>query len=161
MPIQVFWDLGDRFDLKNPLELHADAGFEALPIDFNRNGWIDLFVACHRDDIGHVVSFLCCFLLCTVSCFAFAQLLSILAPNADTGTIILATSNSIFTLFCGFMLPYASIPTAWRWLYYVSMFRYPLGFLVSSELRGKTFDCPRQCTDQGGGLGVVCMPQAR
>ena len=55
MPIQIFWNLGDRFDLEHPLELHADAGFEALPIDLNRNGWTDLFVACHRNDVGHVV----------------------------------------------------------------------------------------------------------
>ena len=55
VPIQIFWNLGDRFDLEHPLELHADAGFEALPIDLNRNGWTDLFVACHRNDVGHVV----------------------------------------------------------------------------------------------------------
>ncbi len=55
VPIQIFWNRGDRFDLEHPLELHADAGFEALPIDLNRNGWTDLFVACHRNDVGHVV----------------------------------------------------------------------------------------------------------
>ncbi len=41
--------------MEHPLELHADAGFEALPIDLNRNGLTDLFVACHRNDVGHVV----------------------------------------------------------------------------------------------------------
>ena len=45
----------DAYALEHPLELHADAGFEALPIDLNRNGWTDLFVACHRNDVGHVV----------------------------------------------------------------------------------------------------------
>ena len=55
VPIRIFWNLGDRFDLEHPLELHADAGFEALPIDLDRNGWTDLFVACHRNDVGHVV----------------------------------------------------------------------------------------------------------
>ena len=55
VPIQIFWNQGDRFDLEHPLELQADAGFEGLPIDLSRNGWIDLFVACHRTDVGHVV----------------------------------------------------------------------------------------------------------
>ena len=45
----------DAYALEHPLELHADAGFEALPIDLNRNGWTDMFVACHRNDVGHVV----------------------------------------------------------------------------------------------------------
>ncbi len=57
------------------------------------------------------------------------------------------------------MLPYASIPAFWRWLYYASMYRYPLGFLVSSEMRGKAFTCPRRCTDQGAGIGKVCMDE--
>ena len=55
VPVQIFWNQGDHFDLDNPLELHADAGFEALPIDLNRNGWIDLMMSWHRNDVGHVV----------------------------------------------------------------------------------------------------------
>ena len=55
VPVQIFWNGGDSFDLEQPHELRADAGFAALPIDLNRNGYIDLMLSCHRNDVGHVV----------------------------------------------------------------------------------------------------------
>ena len=58
--------------------------------------------------------------------FAFSHWMATISANADVGTILSATCQSVFTLFCGFLLPYASIPVYWRPLYYLSMFRYPL-----------------------------------
>ena len=55
VPVQIFWNDGESFDLEHPHELHADAGFDALPVDLSRNGYIDLMLSCHRTDIGHVV----------------------------------------------------------------------------------------------------------
>ena len=55
VPVHIFWNDGESFDLEHPHELHADAGFDALPVDLSRNGYIDLMLSCHRTDIGHVV----------------------------------------------------------------------------------------------------------
>ena len=54
-PVQVFWNNGETFDLEHPLELPADSGFAVLPVDLSRNGYIDLMVACHRNDQSHQV----------------------------------------------------------------------------------------------------------
>ena len=81
-----------------------------------------------------------------------------IAPNADVGTILSATVQSVFTLFCGFMLPYESIPVYWRPLYYLSMFRYPLGFFVSNEMRGLEFQCPVGNGPAGNNLPVGAFP---
>ena len=93
--------------------------------------------------------FLLCQILLSFTCFAFAYMMAALAPNADTATILSTLCSSVFTLFCGFILPLKSIPIYWKWLYYLSLFRYPLGFLVSNEMRGATFVCPNAT---GGGL---------
>ena len=55
LPVQVFWNDGERFDLEHPLELEADSAYASLPIDLNRNGYIDLMIACHRNDLNHQV----------------------------------------------------------------------------------------------------------
>ena len=90
----------------------------------------------------HFARFALGFVLLSLLTFSFSHLMASIAPNADVGTILSATCQSVFTLFSGFLLPYASIPTYWRPLYYLSLFRYPLGFFSSNELVGLTFSCP-------------------
>ena len=53
LPAQVFWGGGERIDIEHPLDLPAQSSCSALLMDFNRNGWIDVALACHRDDVGH------------------------------------------------------------------------------------------------------------
>ena len=55
LPLQIFWNNGQAIDLDHPLDLPADSSFSVSPIDFNRDGYIDLMVACHRNDYGHQV----------------------------------------------------------------------------------------------------------
>ena len=55
LPVQVFWNDGERVDLEHPLDLPADSGFSALPVDLNRNGYIDVMLACHRSNVSHKV----------------------------------------------------------------------------------------------------------
>lgn len=102
----------------------------------------------------HFLRFLLCQALAALSCFAFAHFVNAFAPNADTGTIMVTLSNSVFILFCGFMLPYNSIPIFWKWLYYLSLFRYPLGFMASNEL----LDLPFHCEVDEHGMQVGAFP---
>ena len=55
VPTQIFWGNGRRIDLDHPMDLPADAGFSALLIDLSRNGWRDLMLVCHRNNLSHQV----------------------------------------------------------------------------------------------------------
>ena len=106
----------------------------------------------------HFMRFLGGFTLLSMLCFSFAHFMASISPNADVGTILSATCQSVFTLFCGFLLPYENIPFYWRGLYYLSMFRYPLNFFTSNELVGLKFDCPNGDSTVGKGLPVGGFP---
>ncbi len=54
-PAQLFWGNGKGLDLENPINFEAYGSGDVLQIDLNRDGWIDIVLACHRDDIGHKV----------------------------------------------------------------------------------------------------------
>ncbi len=54
-PAQLFWGNGKGLDLENPVNFEAYGSGDVIQIDLNRNGWIDIVLACHRDDIGHQV----------------------------------------------------------------------------------------------------------
>ncbi|MSO21653.1 MAG: VCBS repeat-containing protein [Acidobacteria bacterium] len=56
LPAQLFWGNGKSLDLDRPLNLPAEASAGVTQIDLNRDGWIDLVLACHRNDIGHQVN---------------------------------------------------------------------------------------------------------
>jgi hypothetical protein len=56
LPAKIFWGNGKKIDFEHPLSLMAESSVGALQVDLNRDGWIDLFVTCHRDDIGHQVN---------------------------------------------------------------------------------------------------------
>lgn len=55
LPAQLFWGNGKNIDFENPLDLPAESSFAAMPIDLNRNGWVDIMLVCHRQDVGHQV----------------------------------------------------------------------------------------------------------
>ena len=55
LPAKIFRGDGQRIDLDNPMDFHADAAFQIMALDLSRNGYLDLFFACHRDDPGHQV----------------------------------------------------------------------------------------------------------
>lgn len=56
IPSQLFWGNGKTLDLDHPLNLPTESS-TGIPtvIDLNRDGWLDLVLACHRNDIGHQV----------------------------------------------------------------------------------------------------------
>ena len=55
LPAKIFRGDGQRIDLDNPIDFHADAAFQIMALDLSRNGYLDLFFACHRNDLGHQV----------------------------------------------------------------------------------------------------------
>eukprot|EP00516_Mucochytrium_quahogii_P007391 CAMPEP_0203758064 /NCGR_PEP_ID=MMETSP0098-20131031/10829_1 /ASSEMBLY_ACC=CAM_ASM_000208 /TAXON_ID=96639 /ORGANISM=" , Strain NY0313808BC1" /LENGTH=1683 /DNA_ID=CAMNT_0050650311 /DNA_START=424 /DNA_END=5472 /DNA_ORIENTATION=- len=99
------------------------------------------FVGLQRS-MHHFLLFAGGMFLLNMVCFSFSFFIATIAANADSATILNTVINSVFTLFCGFLLNFNSIPIYWKPMYYLSEFRYPLSFLLSSELRGRTFHCP-------------------
>ena len=55
IPAQLFWGDGKTLALDQPLNLPAEASVAATQVDLNRDGWIDIVLACHRNDLGHQV----------------------------------------------------------------------------------------------------------
>jgi len=51
----VHYGNGTTLDMDNPIKLPAESSTSFVVIDYNRDGWTDLFVICHRDDITHQV----------------------------------------------------------------------------------------------------------
>ena len=56
IPAQLFWGNGKTLDLNNPVNLPSMGSAEAVQVDLNRDGWVDLFLSCHRNDLGHRVN---------------------------------------------------------------------------------------------------------
>jgi hypothetical protein len=54
-PSELFFGDGKKINLDRPMLMNTMAAAGAIQVDANRDGWIDLFVACHRDDVGHQV----------------------------------------------------------------------------------------------------------
>lgn len=56
LPLRIFYNDGTgNFDFDNPLQIECESSISSLAVDLNRNGYPDLFVCCHRNDLGHVV----------------------------------------------------------------------------------------------------------
>lgn len=56
LPAQLFWGNGKTLDLDHPVNLPTESS-TGIPtvVDLNRDGWLDLALACHRNDVGHQV----------------------------------------------------------------------------------------------------------
>ena len=55
LPAQLFRGDGKRIDFEHPWDIPAESACGFLAMDLNRNGYTDLFMLCHRDDLGHQV----------------------------------------------------------------------------------------------------------
>jgi len=64
-----------------------------------------------------------------------------LAPTPEIGLIIAPVANMIFLLFSGFLINLNNIPVWYRWLNYISFFRYSLEILLSNEFSGNVYQC--------------------
>lgn len=55
IPARLFWGNGSKIDFDHPLLLPTESSSAITHMDLNRDGWIDLVFACHRNDAGHKV----------------------------------------------------------------------------------------------------------
>lgn len=98
-----------------------------------------------------VVLFAFVYSFASVLAVAFAQMVAVLSPSQESASTTVGVSLSILSLFAGFIIPKLSIEWYWRWLHYLSIFKYPLEALSINEMLGETFGCP----DGQGALSVA------
>ncbi|GGD51881.1 FG-GAP repeat domain-containing protein [Paenibacillus nasutitermitis] len=56
LPARIFSGDGrGNFDWEHPLEIECLSSIAFSPVDLTGNGYPDLFICCHRNDIGHIV----------------------------------------------------------------------------------------------------------
>ena len=55
LPARIFWGNANGFDFNNPTAIECAASVSFMCIDLNDDGYKDIVVACHRDDLGHQV----------------------------------------------------------------------------------------------------------
>ena len=56
LPLRIFSNNGDgTFDFDNPIKIECESSIASIPIDLNRNGYPDLLICCHRNNLGHMV----------------------------------------------------------------------------------------------------------
>ncbi|KAI3414644.1 ABC transporter domain-containing protein [Psidium guajava] len=59
--------------------------------------------------------------------------LSAVSPDFISGNSLICTVLGAFFLFSGYFIPKESIPKYWLFMYYVSLYRYPLDALLTNE----------------------------
>ncbi|XP_052155070.1 ABC transporter G family member 23 [Oryza glaberrima] len=77
--------------------------------------------------------------------------LSAVSPDFVLGNSLICMSLGVFFLFSGYFIPRESIPRYWAFMYYVSMYRYPLDLLLINEYGGSSSG---RCVAWAGG---VCL----
>ncbi|GAB4835283.1 ABC transporter G member 23 [Ancistrocladus abbreviatus] len=67
--------------------------------------------------------------------------LSAISPDFISGNSLICTVLGAFFLFSGYFIPKESIPKYWIFMYYVSLYRYPLDSLIVNEYWSMRNDC--------------------
>ncbi|PWZ17785.1 ABC transporter G family member 23 [Zea mays] len=62
--------------------------------------------------------------------------LSAVSPDFVLGNALICVFLGVFFLFSGYFIPKDNIPRYWAFMYYVSMYRYPLDLLLINEYGG-------------------------
>lgn len=72
---------------------------------------------------------------------SLVMFLSALSPDFISGNSMICTVLGAFFLFSGYFIPKESIPKYWIFMYYVSLYRYPLDALLTNEYWNVRSDC--------------------
>ncbi|XP_047094322.1 ABC transporter G family member 23 [Lolium rigidum] len=84
--------------------------------------------------------------------------LSAVSPDFILGNSLICIFLGVFFLFSGYFIPKESIPRYWTFMYYVSMYRYPLDLLLINEYGGSASE---KCVAWMGGNAMngngVCL----
>ncbi|XP_040990868.1 ABC transporter G family member 23 [Juglans microcarpa x Juglans regia] len=67
--------------------------------------------------------------------------LSAVSPDFISGNSLICTVLGAFFLFSGYFIPKESIPKYWLFMYYVSLYRYPLDSLLTNEYWSVRSEC--------------------
>lgn len=67
--------------------------------------------------------------------------LSAVSPDFISGNSLICTVLGAFFLFSGYFIPKESIPKYWIFMYYVSLYRYPLDSLIINEYWNMRREC--------------------
>ncbi|MED6198849.1 ABC transporter G member 23 [Stylosanthes scabra] len=67
--------------------------------------------------------------------------LSAVSPDFISGNSLICTVLGAFFLFSGYFITKDSIPKYWIFMYYVSLYRYPLDALITNEYWNKRNEC--------------------
>ena len=67
--------------------------------------------------------------------------LSAVSPDFISGNSLICTVLGAFFLFSGYFIPKDSIPKYWLFMYYVSLYRYPLDALLTNEYWNVRNEC--------------------
>lgn len=81
--------------------------------------------------------------------------LSAVSPDFVLGNALICVFLGVFFLFSGYFIPKDSIPRYWAFMYYVSMYRYPLDLLLINEYGGSARG---RCVAWMGGNHSDAMP---
>jgi ABC-type multidrug transport system ATPase subunit len=82
--------------------------------------------------------------------------LSAVSPDFVLGNALICVFLGVFFLFSGYFIPKDSIPRYWAFMYYVSMYRYPLDLLLINEYGGSAAGkCVAWVGGHGGGRGMA------
>lgn len=89
--------------------------------------------------------FACFFLMCTLvmlNSYGLCMWISNMAKNYQIANLTAPLILVLYLLPSGFLINLNSLPVFWRWLKYISFFRFGFEALVENEFRGETFSCP-------------------
>ncbi|GJN14354.1 hypothetical protein PR202_gb01172 [Eleusine coracana subsp. coracana] len=92
--------------------------------------------------------------LVVLAASSLALFLSAVAPDFVVGNALICVCLGVFFLFSGYFIPRDSIPAYWAFMYYVSMYRYPLDLLLINEYGGSARD---RCVALVAGGGGACL----
>lgn len=67
--------------------------------------------------------------------------LSAVSPDFISGNSLICTVLGAFFLFSGYFIPKQNIPKYWMFMYYVSLYRYPLDSLLTNEYWSVRSEC--------------------
>ncbi|EAL62752.1 ABC transporter G family protein [Dictyostelium discoideum AX4] len=70
-----------------------------------------------------------------------SKMVSIYSPNAAIASTIAPLYFSLFLLMAGYLIHRNSIPIYWRWMHYISPFKWVFEAILSNQLHGQTFTC--------------------
>jgi len=93
------------------------------------------------DGFLHFLFFIVVYVMAAFSCTFYAMAVASCVATTEVANTIVGVSTSMFSLFAGFIIPKESIPLYWRWLHYLSYYKYPLEALSINQMVGLSFNC--------------------